>query len=91
MASLFHTLLDGIQKGAGIPPDEAERIAVAVIEWGAETGAAGVEFYWPARAGAMTLAQRNEAIRTEFNGRNLKAVCQKYQVSKTTVYRVLGN
>lgn len=34
---------------------------------------------------------RNIAIRKMFNGSNLKEVCQKFQVSKTTVYRLAGN
>jgi Mor family transcriptional regulator len=32
---------------------------------------------------------RNAAIRHEFNGRNMHAVCLKYGVSKTTIYRIV--
>ncbi len=33
-------------------------------------------------------ADRNNQIRREFNGQNLKAICKRYEVSRTTVYRV---
>jgi len=91
VASLFDTIRDGLQEGARLPPEDAERIAIAVIEWGAETGIAGAEYYWPAKVQGQSLEQRNEAIRGEFDGTNLKAICQKYSVGKTTVYRAINN
>lgn len=34
--------------------------------------------------------QRNAAIRAKFNGRNLKEVCDEFDVARTTVYRICG-
>lgn len=89
MASLFDTLREGLQEGVRFSPEEAERIAVTLIEWGADAGHAGVEFYWPAKVRSMPVAKRNKAIRDEFNGTNLRAICEKYQVSRATVYNVI--
>tara|TARA_R110001592_G_scaffold337300_1_gene623633 strand:- start:250962 stop:251243 length:282 start_codon:yes stop_codon:yes gene_type:complete len=90
MASLFDSLSEAIQKGAHLPPDEAQRIAIQAIEWGADAGLGGVEHYWPMKVRAMPLKIRNAAIRQEFNGNNLKSICAKYQVSRTTVYEVIS-
>ena len=87
MASLLDTLREGLLEGVRLSPDEAERVAVALIERGADAGHAGVEFYWPAKVRSMPVAERNRAIREEFNGSNLRKVCEKYQVSRATVYR----
>ena len=89
MASLFDTFREGLQEGARLSPSEAERIAVCVIEWGADAGHAGVEFYWPAKVRSMPVAERNRAIKEEFNGSNLRAICERYQVSRATVYNVI--
>jgi Mor family transcriptional regulator len=32
---------------------------------------------------------RNDRIRAEFNGRNIRELAQKYRLSKSTVYRIL--
>ena len=89
MASLLDTLREGLLEGVRLSPEEAERVAVTLIEWGADAGHAGVEFYWPAKVRAMPLAERNRAIKEEFNGSNLRAICEKYQVSRATVYNVI--
>jgi Mor family transcriptional regulator len=34
--------------------------------------------------------ERNARIRAEFNGTNLKEICEKYGVQKSTVYNVVG-
>jgi Mor family transcriptional regulator len=33
---------------------------------------------------------RNEAIKREFNGRNLKEICDRYNVAARTVYRIVS-
>jgi len=36
------------------------------------------------------LSDRNAAIRREFNGLNRRELCDKYGISKPTLYRVVG-
>lgn len=92
MAVFYETLRDGLMEGCKLPPEEAERLAVRLIEWGAATGHGGNEHYWPMRLRKMSISERNAAIRREFDGTNLKPVCQRYEVSHTTVYNIVrGN
>jgi len=35
------------------------------------------------------LRVRNDQIRKEFNGQNLKAVCRKYELGRSTLYRIV--
>lgn len=86
MASLFTTLRDAIQATEGHAEQEAHGIASRIIEWGIEHGHAGVEHYWPCRLRTMTKSERDEAIRREFDGTNLRVICEKYEVSQATVY-----
>jgi Mor family transcriptional regulator len=44
--------------------------------------------YMPRRHPWASKAQRNAAIRREFNGRNLREICVKYQLSRASVYRI---
>ena len=36
-------------------------------------------------------AARDSAIRAEFDGRNKDELCQRYQISKATLMRIVGN
>jgi len=49
----------------------------------------GQRVYFPSMKRAGT-ARRIDAAWREFNGSNMQAVCDKYQVSKTSVYRRLA-
>ena len=82
-------LVAALEGGAGLDPKTARELAASIIKWGSENGVAGDRFYWPTRFREVTRAQRNDAIRAEFNGNNLSDVCAKYDVSHMTVYRAL--
>jgi len=34
--------------------------------------------------------ERDKAIRKEFNGRNIRQMCEKYDLSRRTVYRIVN-
>lgn len=36
------------------------------------------------------VAQRNQEIRREFNGRNLEEIMTKYDLGKTSIYKIVG-
>lgn len=36
------------------------------------------------------LAERNQSIRREFNGRNAKLLCATHQISRTRLYEIVG-
>lgn len=40
--------------------------------------------------GLETKAERNAAIRGEFNGRNHEHVCRRWGISRRTLYRIIG-
>ena len=39
---------------------------------------------------APTREERNAAIRKEYNGRNRDEICRRWGISRTTLYRLLG-
>lgn len=39
----------------------------------------------------LDVAERNECIRKEFNGRNLEDIMSKYGLGKTSIYNIVGN
>ena len=77
---------DALAAFAALPQDAAEELALALVRTAAKKGHAGADYYLPS-CGAFDRATRNAEIRKEFNGTNLRAVCRKWGVSKTTVYR----
>lgn len=78
----------GLQGFCQMPPAAAADLARAIACAAARMGHSGTEYYLPALH-TMTRAERNEAIRREFNGANLDEVRKKYGVGKTTVYRAV--
>lgn len=70
----------------GMSADVANLLTVQMIRVAAELGYAGSEYYLPYMHN-LSKSERNALIRRDFNGRNLRDVCRKYGVSKTTVYR----
>lgn len=62
-------------------PVTLERLSDAIR---AEAG--GEYIYVP----VLDKAKRNEAIKREFNGRNLKEVCARHGISLSHGYRVIG-
>lgn len=69
-----------------IPSGAARSMVEQILQTAAAMGYAGCDYYLPSLQ-HMTRDERNAMIRAEFNGQNLSAVCRKYSVSKTTVYR----
>lgn len=34
--------------------------------------------------------ERDERIRSEFNGRNIKQICERYQIKRTRIYEIIN-
>lgn len=71
-----------------LAPTLATTLAEQIICSAAQRGHGGADYYLP-MSQHINRRERNEQIRREFVGTNLRAVCRKYQVSKTTVYRIV--
>jgi hypothetical protein len=87
--ALFDLLRDGLHEGAAIPRDEAERLAVAILQYGSAAGVAGSRIYWPANVRTMTAAELEAAVRAD-QGRPVREICEKYSISHTTAYKILS-
>lgn len=87
--SMSAVMVKAIEKGLGVNSEEAAELAIKIIEGGAESGVAGLSYYWPSRFGCLDTEERDNAVRKEFNGRNLSAVCAKYDLSRSTVYKIV--
>lgn len=86
--SITDVVADGLKRFCEMPPSAAETLAKAIMCAAAESGHAGAEYYLPAMH-TLTRADRNAAIRREFNGQNLKAICRKYGLGRTSVYMIV--
>lgn len=64
----------------------ANLLATEIIRAAAICGHAGTDYYLP-HLNTQTREERNARIRAEFNGTNLREICRRYAVGKTTVYR----
>ena len=82
-------LVDAIEAGCEVDRKEAAKLAQKIIEAGASNGDAEIRYYWPRRFMGLDSKARDEAIREEFNGRNLKEVCENFGVAASTVYRAI--
>lgn len=82
-------LVEAIEAGFEVQRDEALVMAEKIISAGIDLGAAGSVHYWPSRFLGVDAKARDEAIREEFNGRNLNDVCNRHGVSARTVYRAV--
>jgi Mor family transcriptional regulator len=78
----------GLQRFCQMQNSAADALAKAIACAAAESGYAGAEYYLPALH-TLTRVDRNDAIRREFNGQNLRAICRKYCIHKATVYRIV--
>ena len=87
-ATLMHALFDGYMQGAGMGRREAAILAYNSVLWAARAGHGGVAM--PIYTVDYYLRpEKAYWIRAEFNGRNVVKLAQKYDVSRSTVYRVL--
>lgn len=87
--SLPNLICQALQDAAGLDQGTAQEVAAQVIQWGTDNGYSGTEHYWPCKFRALPAIDRDAAIKREFNGRNLKEVCKKFDVSHTTVYQAV--
>lgn len=68
----------------------AAPIAEAIVS-GLVERRGGDELYIPTgTANPRRLAERNAAIRREFNGRNRRQLCEKWGISKSRLYEIVG-
>lgn len=88
MTTFTDVISAGLQGFCQMPPAAASDLAHAIACSAAKMGHAGTEYYLPALH-TLTRAERNDAIRREFNGQNLRHICKKYGVGKSTVYQVV--
>lgn len=82
---LMHVLVQVMREEIGLHDDFARLHAQAVCD-GLRRKLGTERVYIP----APDNAQRDRAIKAEFNGCNLAEVMAKYNVSRTTVYRALA-
>lgn len=88
MTTIIDVIAAGARKAFGMSAVVAEYHARAIVLGASEDGHAGAEYYLPSLH-TLTRAQRNEAIRHEFNGQNLKHICKKYGIGKSMVYEIV--
>lgn len=74
-----------VQDEIGFNKHFASQIAEALVR-GIRKRLGGQSFYIP----APDKSARDKKIKEEFNGTNIDEVCEKYNVSKTSVYRIVG-
>ncbi|WP_341674964.1 Mor transcription activator family protein [Niveibacterium sp. SC-1] len=85
---LLSILTSALRDEMGMPEQDAARLGEQLVRH-MSTRVGGAEVYCPKRL-EVDRAQRDAAILRDFTGRNLAEVCRRYGVSKTTVYRVVG-
>lgn len=84
--SFTEVIAAGLVEFAGLGKTQADVLAAAIACAAAKTGHAGCHYYLPH---GLSREERNAAIRREFNGQNLRNICIKYGVHRTTVYRAV--
>lgn len=84
--SLLDVLSDVLTRKHDLDPLVAKLLAKSIISGAQALGYGGKEYYLPVRM-PEDRDERNAMIRADFNGRNLRDVCRRYGVSKTTVYK----
>jgi len=84
------TLIDAMKQAMnqfGIPPDKTEAVATHLEQF-IRRSLSGDKVYIP--SGRRTsIERRNHEIRQVFNGRNHDALCRRFGISKSTLYRIL--
>ncbi len=84
--NLADVITDALASPAfGMTAEVAKMLAVQIIRTAAERGHAGADYYLPYMHN-LGREERNALIRKEFKGNNLREVCRKYGVKKSTVY-----
>lgn len=87
-------LLDAVAAGlrrvaTGMPEPTVAHLARSILAAAAEQGYGGTEYYLPGPT-HLTRAERNERIRREWTGKNVQALCRKFAIGRTTLYRIVS-
>jgi len=88
MIGISDVLSEALQDFVGMNKFAADELTFRLLCKADENGHCGAKYYLPSMR-HITRAQRNEAIRREFNGQNLKHVCEKYGIRKSMVYQIV--
>ncbi|MDR1661224.1 MAG: hypothetical protein LBR95_02180 [Azoarcus sp.] len=70
----------------GLPPTMATLLADAICRIAALRIGSGCNYYLPI---ALTRAERDAAIRRDYNGHNVAALRHRYGISARQIYRIL--
>lgn len=77
-----------LREEIGFHEKYAAALAEPIVD-GLKKRFSGQEIYI-AKNARPDIAARNEAIRSEFNGRNLNDMMVKYNLSKPSIYKIVG-
>jgi len=89
---LEHDMVEIVRTELGMHEREAFEVARALVRGlrkrfgGLRIGSRGCAIYIP----APSKAERNAAIRLEFDGTNLKELMQRHGIRRTQIYRIVG-
>lgn len=72
----------------GMPPGAAAELAAQIVRVAAARGHGGTEYHLHCLA-HITREERYDRIKREFNGRNVREICRRYGVHRSTVYRIV--
>jgi Mor family transcriptional regulator len=84
-AELKFELTNIVSEEIGMNEAFASQIAEALVR-GLRKRMGGQDIYIP----APNKSARDAAIKAEFNGRNLDALCDKYQLGRSAIYKIVN-
>jgi Mor family transcriptional regulator len=84
--SLVNTITKSIREKLGLREQYAVQFAREIVE-GLRDQLGGERLYVPMLQADRV--ERDKAIRSQFNGTNLREVCKQHRVARATVYRVV--
>ena len=90
--ALHYEITSIIREEAGIDEAQASRLAEDITRGLRKrfTGQYLGEYYLSGGKTLRERAERDRAIRSEFNGSNRAAICTKYSISKARLYQIVG-
>lgn len=86
--SLQDEITEIIRMAESRSESEAARLAAVVVE-GLRRRRGGDTLYIPTGIAPGGRRQRDQAIRSEFNGRNIRELCAKHRLSRSRMYDIL--
>lgn len=88
--TLIDVIADGLRRVApAMPAPTVAQLARSIVTAAAELGHGGTDYYLPGLT-HLTRQERDARIRTEWNGKNVKHLCRKFGVGRTTLYRIVS-